>query len=140
MELDKHKLAEQRRLMAQGGYEDGGYHPKLRKTGPSLDELRRAHKTLKKALSSRFSSYGQAFDTIDADGSGLLRRAELRRFLARLTKSIPDRVISGLIDFCDNDGDAKTLSKPEFVKLMTADFLGAGGFDPNQAHKKNSKY
>ena len=116
MELDKHKMAEQRRLMAQGGYADGGYHPKLRKTGPSLDELRRAHKTLKKALNSRFSSYAEAFDTIDADGSGLLRRAELRRFLTRMTKSIPDRVITGLIDFCDNDGDAKTLSKDEFVK------------------------
>jgi len=132
-ELDKAKLASQRRTAAQGGYEDGGYHPKLRKTGPGLDELRRAHKVIKKAVQARYPDVKQAFSTIDKDGSGLLRRAELRRFLAGMSRTVSDRMISGLIDFCDDDGDGKTLSKKEFVKLMTAEYLGAGGFDPNSA-------
>ena len=50
-------------------------------------------------------------------------------------KTVPDRVISGLIDFCDDDGDSKTLSADEFIKLIDADFLGAGGFDPNAPQK-----
>jgi len=140
LELDKHKLAEQRRKMALGGYTDGGYHPKLRRSGPALDELRRGHKTLKKVIANRFGVNGakNAFDSIDTDGSGTLRRGELRRFLRSMVKTIPDRVISGLIDYCDNDGDTKTLSKEEFIKLFKADYLGAGGFDPNKASKRGS--
>jgi Ca2+-binding EF-hand superfamily protein len=138
-ELDAHKLAEQRRKMAQGGYTDAGYHPKLRKTGPSLDELRRAHRNLKKAISLRFASAQAAFDSIDSDASGMLRRGELRRFLVQVAKTIPDRTISGLIDFCDDDGDGKTLSKAEFVKLINAEYLGSGGFDPNAVHMQKGK-
>ena len=137
-ELDAHKMAEQRRKMAQGGY-DQGYHPKLRKTGPNLDELRRAHKTLKKSINLRFPSAKAAFDSIDSDASGLLRRGELRRFLQHVAKTIPDRVISGLIDYCDDDGDGKTLSKQEFVKLIESEYLGSGGFDPNAAHMQAGK-
>jgi len=132
-QVNAHAMVAQRRIAMMGGYEDGGYHPKLRRTGPNLDELRQAHKTLKRAISRRFTSIREAFDSIDADGSGLLRRAELRRFLQRMTNTIPDRVISGLIDFCDDDGDGKTLSIKEFSKLMSAEYLGRGkgGFDPN---------
>ena len=120
LQLDKLKMAQMRRKQQLGGYDEGtGYHPKLRKTGPNLDELRRGHKVLKKALGARFESAQKAFDHIDTDGSGLLRRAELRRFLSRMSKTLSDRVISGLIDFCDNDGDSKTLSKTEFVKVRT---------------------
>lgn len=140
-EINKMKAAAQRRLAASGGYEDGGYHPKLRRTGPGLDELRRAHKTIKKAVLARYPNYAAAFKQIDKDGSGTLRRAELRRFLHDMVKTISDRCISGLIDFCDDDGDGKTLSKDEFVKLMSAEYLGAGGFDPNNTarHSKNSR-
>jgi len=140
LEIDRHKMAEQRRKMALGGYADGGYHPKLRRTGPNVDELRRGHKTLKKAITARFGENGAkiAFDAIDRDGSGTLRRTELRRFLRTFTKTIPDRVITGLIDYCDNDGDTKTLSKAEFVKMIKAEYLGSGGFDPNLAAKKGS--
>ena len=60
---------------------------------------------------------------IDADGSGLVRRAELRSFMSKLSKSIPDGVISGLIAYVDTDGDAKTLSREEFVRMMSEDFL-----------------
>lgn len=137
-EINKQAAAAQRRKAAQGGYTDGGYHPKLRKTGPSLDEMRRAHKTLKKAIAARYGSPQDAFKSIDADGSGTLRRNELRRFLTRMVKTIPDRVISGLIDFCDDDGDGRTLSRGEFTKLMNAEYLGAGGFDPN-AHLVTKK-
>jgi len=138
MEIDRVAAAAAKRRALQGGYEDGGYHPKLRKTGPGLDSLRRAHKTLKRAISARYSSFREAFQSIDVDGSGTLRRAELRRFLTRMVKTIPDRVISGLIDYCDDDGDTKTLSMDEFVKLMSAEYLGSGGFDPNTAHAKGS--
>jgi len=140
LELDRHKMAEQRRKMALGGYMDGGYHPKLRRSGPALDELRRGHKTLKKAVAARFGENGAkaAFNSIDLDGSGTLRRSELRRFLRGMVKTIPDRVISGLIDYCDNDGDGKSLSKDEFIKMVSADYLGAGGFDPNKAAKRGS--
>jgi Ca2+-binding EF-hand superfamily protein len=130
-EINKANLAAQRRKAQQGGHEGQGYHPKLRRTGPSLDELRRAHKTLKKAIGARYTSFREAFKSMDADGSGTLRRAELRRFLQRMVKTIPDRVISGLIDFCDDDGDTKTLSIDEFCKLLSAEYLGSGGFDPN---------
>lgn len=136
--IDQHAAAAHRRKAAMGGYEEGGYHPKLRRTGPGLDQLRRAHKTLQKAIGQRYASYKEAFRSIDADGSGTLRRSELRRFLQRMVKTIPDRVITGLIDFCDDDGDAKTLSMDEFVKLMSAEFLGAGGFDPNQVKAKGT--
>lgn len=140
-EINKAAAAAQRRTAAGGGYEDGGYHPKLRRTGPGLDELRRAHKTIKKAVLMRFPNFVTAFKTIDKDGSGTIRRAELRRFLQTMTKTVGDRVISGLIDFCDDDGDGKTLSTDEFVKLMSAEYLGAGGFDPNQGKSfgKNSR-
>jgi len=140
IELNKAKAAAQRRAAAEGGY-DGGYHPKLRKTGPGLDELRRAHKTIKKAVLARYPDFNTAFKTIDKDGSGTLRRAEIRRFLNQMTKTLSDRVISGLIDFCDDDGDGKTLSKQEFIKLLSAEYLGAGGFDPNAKNivKKGSR-
>ena len=130
-EIDRQKQAAQKRAAAVGGYAEGGYHPKLRKTGPGLDELRRAHKTIKKAVLARYPDFNTAFLSIDKDGSGTLRRAELRRFLATMVKTLSDRLISGLIDFCDDDGDGKSLSKGEFIKLMSADYLGAGGFDPN---------
>ena len=61
--------------------------------------------------------------TIAGSCSGLVRRAELRAFLRSLSKSIPDKVISGLIDYVDTDGDSKTLTQKEFVKMMEADFL-----------------
>ena len=48
-----------------------------------------------------------------------------------MSKSVPDRVISALIDFCDSDGDAKSLSIEEFTALLEAENLGAGGYDPN---------
>jgi len=131
-ELDRQKLAAQKRASATGGYDfDGGYHPKLRRTGPGLDSMRRGHTTIKRAIKSKYRSVEDAFNAIDKDGSGTLRRSELRRFLQRMVKTIPDRVITGLIDFCDDDGDGKTLSKDEFCKLMNAEYLGAGGFDPN---------
>ena len=90
----------------------------------------------KKAVLARYSSFAAAFAEIDKDGSGTLRRAELRRFLRQMVKTIPDRVITGLIDFCDDDGDSKSLSKDEFVKLMSAEYLGAGGFNPNAGNRK----
>jgi Ca2+-binding EF-hand superfamily protein len=134
-EIDKAKLAAQKRLMQAGGHQEGGFHVKLRRTGPSLDSLRRAHKTLKKAIEAKFGTAKEAFKQIDADGSGTLRRSELRRFLQRMVKTVPDRVISGLIDFCDDDGDSKTLSADEFIRLINAEYLGAGGFDPNAPQK-----
>ena len=85
--------------------------------------------------------FDQCFREFDKDGSGTLRRAEIRRFLNQMTKTLGDRVISGLIDFCDDDGDGKTLSKQEFIKLLSAEYLGAGGFDPNAKNivKKGSR-
>ena len=52
----------------------------------------------------------ECFKAIDADGSGLVRRAELRTFLKKYSRTTPDNIISGLIDYVDTDGDAKTLS------------------------------
>ena len=42
-------------------------------------------------------------------------------------------MITSLIDFCDSDGDAKTLNMSEFVSMMSAETLGAGGYDPQGA-------
>ena len=58
-----------------------------------------------------------------AAGSGFVRRAELRAFLSKLSKSIPDGVISGLIAYVDTDGDTKTLSQEEFLRMMGEEFL-----------------
>jgi Ca2+-binding EF-hand superfamily protein len=131
LEVDYGALAKQNAKMAAGGYTGGSHHVKLRRTGPGIGALRRAHETYKKAILARFKSIKDAFLVIDADGSGLIRRAELRRFLRGLSRTIPDRVISALIDFCDSDGDAKTLNMQEFVDMMSADTLGADGFDPS---------
>ena len=65
------------------------------------------------ALSKRKESL---FNMIDADGSGMIRRAELRRWLAGISKSIPDQVISGLISYVDTDG-ARTVLVPRAVPL-----------------------
>ena len=39
------------------------------------------------------------------------------------SKTTPDLIISGIIDYVDTDGDVKTLSFEEFRKMMQADFL-----------------
>ena len=135
LDIDYTGVAAINRKMQGGGYE-GKEHAKLRRTGPGIEALRRAHATYKKAIMGRYGSLKEAFQVIDADGSGFLRRAELRRFLRGLSKSIPDRVISALIDFCDADGDAKTLSIQEFVDMISAETLGAGGYDPQAAAAK----
>lgn len=124
-------VAEQNRKMAAGGYEGGVQHVKLRRSGPSIDALRRAHQTLKKAILARYGTIMAAFKEIDKDGSGTLRRGELKTFMRALSKSVPDRVIGALIDFCDSDGDAKSLSIEEFCGMMEASHLGAGGYDPS---------
>lgn len=131
--VDYHDLADKNRQMAAGGYEGSAEHAKLRRTGASLAQLRKAHATYKKLILARYDSFKDAFNAIDADRSGLLRRAELRKFLGSLSKSIPDKVITSLIDFCDSDGDAKTLNMIEFVSMMSAETLGAGGYDPQGA-------
>ena len=98
----------------QGGKE---HNVKLRRTGPGLAAIRKAHSTYKKEIMARYHTFKEAFNAIDEDGSGLIRRSELRRFMRGLSKSIPDKSISALIDFCDADGDAKSLDIHEFVKV-----------------------
>ena len=44
-------------------------------------------------------------------------------FLKKRCTTTPDNVISGLINYVDSDGDAKTLSMAEFTKMMSAEFL-----------------
>jgi len=129
--VDYGDVAAMNRKMASGGYEDGTAHVKLRRTGPGIQALRKAHATYKKAILSRYPTIKDAFKAIDADGSGTVRRSELARFLGGMSKAVPSRVIGSLIDFCDSDGDAKTLSIEEFTELMEAETLGAGGYDPN---------
>lgn len=129
--VDYSNLAAENRKMAGGGYEGGDHHVKLRRTGPGIGALRKAHQTLKKAILARYDSIKAAFKDIDKDGSGTLRRGELKVFMRQMSKSIPDRVMGGLIDFCDSDGDAKSLSIEEFCGMLEAEFIGAGGYDPN---------
>jgi len=102
--------------------ETGGNH-RLRRTGPGLEKMRTAHQTLRNLILTRYGNFKACFKEIDADGSGLVRRNELRSFLQRLSKSIPDQVISGLIAYVDTDGDTKTLSQEEFVRMMSEEFL-----------------
>lgn len=115
----------QRRAARKGALVDGqtGDNIQLRRSGAGLDAIRRAHETLRAQVLGRYGDPKTCFKEIDADGSGLLRRAELQRFLRSLSKSIPDRVLSGLIKYVDSDGDAKTLSMAEFERMMGADFL-----------------
>ena len=125
---------------------------KLRRTGPGLDKIRKAHRTLREVRASshsaavpsqrprvplfvivcllvwqliltKYDSLYVAFKEIDADGSGKLRRAELRAFLHSMDKRIPDQVLSGLIDYVDSDADSKTITLDEFVELMAKEHL-----------------
>ena len=113
--------------MSQGGSKrldkETGENVRLRRTGPGLEKLRKAHRTLRNIILTRYGSIKACFKEIDADGSGLIRRNELRKFLNTVSKSIPDNVISGLISYVDTDGDTKTLSMQEFCKMMSEEFL-----------------
>jgi len=126
---DTINAAKVRARMKEGANVDKetGTNVKLRRTGPGLEKMRRFHRTLRELLAAEFGEGDRGmrmcFAKIDADGSGLARRAELRNFLKKYSRSTPDQVISGLIDYVDTDGDAKTLSLPEFLKMMSADFL-----------------
>ena len=112
---------------SQGGKKhldkETGENVRLRRTGPGLEKMRKAHRTLRNIILQRYGDMKSAFKEIDADGSGLVRRAELRSWLQRISKSIPDGVISGLISYVDTDGDTKTLSKSEFLRMMSEEFL-----------------
>ena len=113
---------------------------KLRRTGPSIHALRKAHQLYKREIVARYATFKDAFRAIDADNSGLIRRAELRKFLSGLNNKTPDRVITGLIDFCDSDGDAKTLDIHEFEAMLTADKLGGpDGYDPQYQKKQKQR-
>ena len=95
-----------------------GQNVKLRRTGPGLDAIRKAHAALRKAILMRYATVKDAFNELDLDHSKTLRRSELRRFLRSLSKSIPDPVITALIDYVDDDGDGRSLTIEEFSKLM----------------------
>jgi len=126
---DTVNAAKVRKAMKEGANVDKetGTNVKLRRTGPGLEKMRRFHRTLRELLQAEFGEGDKGmkacFARIDADGSGLVRRAELRNFLKKYSRSTPDQVISGLIDYVDTDGDAKTLSLPEFLHMMSSDFL-----------------
>jgi len=119
--------ARNRKNMLEGGAtkldKETGENVRLRRTGPGLEKMRKAHKTLRNLILQRYPTFKECFKAIDADGSGFVRRAELRSFLGKLSKSIPDGVISGLISYVDTDGDTKTLSLQEFMKMMGEEFL-----------------
>jgi len=126
---DQVAAAKVRAKMSQGANVDKetGVNVKLRRTGPGLEKMRRFHRTLRDLLAAEFGEGDRGmkacFAKIDADSSGLVRRAELRNFLKKYSRSTPDNVISGLIDYVDTDGDAKTLSLSEFLTMMRSDFL-----------------
>jgi len=126
VDTDAH-AAKVRYQASQGGKgkldKETGENVKLRRTGPGLEKMRKAHRTLRNIIITRYGNMAAAFKEIDADGSGLVRRAELRAWLQRVSKSIPDQVISGLISYVDVDGDTKTLSKQEFMRMMSEEFL-----------------
>jgi len=127
---DSAMAAKAARVMAQGSTnvdKELGYNTKLRKTGPGLAKMRRFHATLRDILMAEFGEGEKGmkacYKMMDADGSGLVRRAEMRTFMKKFSKATPDNVISGIIDYVDTDGDSKTLSLAEWLKMMSADFL-----------------
>jgi len=120
--------AKMRRMMADGNANRmtnviSDENVKLRRTGPGLDKIRKAHATLRKAILARYPDLKTAFKEIDIDGSGKLRRSELRQFLRSMTRSIPDNVISALIDYVDTDQDVKTVTLDEFVEMMSKEII-----------------
>ena len=50
---------------------------KIRRAGPSLDQIRRAHGTLRKIILERYGNVKTAFKEVDTDQSGKLRRMEV---------------------------------------------------------------
>ena len=125
----RQKVAALNRKMAEGENIDKelGYNTKLRRTGPGIDAIRKAHKTathtqctpphrasslvctadslctvcgaqahktLRIQIMARYDNFKVCFKEIDADGSGVVRRNELRRFMRSLSKTIPDNVTS----------------------------------------------
>ena len=43
--------------------------------------------------------------------------------MKKRARQTPDGVISGLIDYVDTDGDVKTLSLHEWLRMMSREFL-----------------
>lgn len=123
--------AKVRREMKEGGSanidKELGINVKLRRTGPGLAKMRRFHATLREILSAEFGEGEKGmkacYAAMDADSSGLVRRGEMRTFMRKRARMVPDDVISGLIDYVDTDGDVKTLSLSEWLKIMSSDFL-----------------
>ena len=134
VETDGSYAAKMRYKMQHGGDKsidkETGENVRLRRTGPGLAKMRKAHKTLRTLILQRYATLKEAFRAIDTDNSGLARRAEIRTFLGRLSKSIPDGVISGLISYVDTDGDTKTLSEKEFITMMGEAFLDDVAVNP----------
>jgi len=120
-----------RKVMLEGGEgnldKELGINVKLRRTGPGLAKMRRFHQMLREILAVEFGDGQKGLEAcyacMDADGSGLVRRAEMRAFMQKRAKATPNNVISGLIDYVDTDGDVRTLSKSEWFKMMSDDFL-----------------
>ena len=80
-----------RRDMQHGANVDKetGVNVKLRRTGPGLMKMRRFHEMLRELIRAEFGDLTNnknvraVFSCIDKDGSGLVRRKELRDFLKK---------------------------------------------------------
>jgi len=89
-------------------------------TGPSDQEIRRAHRILKQHMETRFTQIHKAFRTIDEDKTGTVSRKELRAIIMAFNLNMEIEVINALIDLADYDGDGN-INYAEFARLMTAD-------------------
>ena len=69
----------------------------------------------------KYSRITDAFKFIDADRTGYLERAEVKRLLVEFNvPDIKDEATETLIDFADYDGDG-VINYAEFARVLTAE-------------------
>ena len=72
-------------------------------------------------FTEKYSRITDAFKFIDADRTGYLERAEVKRLLVEFNvPDIKDEAIETLIDFADYDGDG-VINYAEFARVLTAE-------------------
>ena len=72
-------------------------------------------------LEEKYTRLTDAFKFIDADRTGILERAEMKRLLVEFNiVDVKDDAIETLLDFTDFDGDGE-INYAEFARVLTAD-------------------
>ena len=88
--------------------------------GVTKEQVNEAAKAFKDELEEKYTRLTDAFKFIDADRTGTLDRAEVKRLLVEFNiPDISEATIETLIDFADFDGDGE-INYAEFARVLHA--------------------